>query len=118
MSVTNQEIFNACLPVLRNAHLHAHGMNERCFLTAYQIWIILREQNEPICQQLTNEYGNAVGRGGGSNVGPAQRIAQALGHSEQIDTHYLDTKRILFHTRQIQAFGPSGQDCGLFRLRE
>ena len=117
MSVSNDVIMNACLPILENARIHPHGDNERCFLTAYQIWLILVEQNDPICETLISEYGPAVGKGGGENVGPAQRIAQALGRSDQIETHYIDTRKIRFQS-PLGNLEPSDPDCGLFRLRD
>lgn len=93
MTIPDSEILQACLPTLEQARVHPHSTNERCFLTAYQIWLILNEENAPICEQLIREYGAAVGRHGGDYVGPAQRIAQALGRSDRIETHYLDTQR-------------------------
>ena len=116
MTIPNSEILQACLPILEQARIHPHGTNERCFLTAYQIWLILNEENDPICGRLTDEYGEAVGRHGGANVGPAQRIAQALGRSDRIETRYLDTQRINFQDQEN--FSASGNDCGLFRLRD
>ncbi len=113
MSVSNNEIVQSCLELLRDVNLHPHGINERPFITAYQIWIMLEQQRHPLCNTLVSEYGSAVGRNGGINVGPAQRIAQALGHSNQIETHYLDTRHVRFEN-----IIPSGADCGLFRLRE
>ncbi len=113
MSITNERIVESCIGLLEAVHRHPHGTNERPFLTAYQMWILLQERGNPICQALESEYGTAVGRGGGENVGPAQRIADALGHSSRIETHYLDTRRINFG--QIP---PSGPDCGLFRIRD
>ena len=115
MSVRNTDIVEACCSVLQNVLIHRS--QERCFLTAYQIWILLREQNHPICEQLVNNYGTAVGRHGGLNVGPAQRIAQALVRSQRIETHYLDNRRIHFSPIRRRYFAPSGQDCGIFRLR-
>ena len=115
MSVSDKDIVKACRSVLQDVLIHRS--RERCFLTAYQIWILLREQNHPICERLVNNYGMAVGRHGGLNVGPAQRIAQALGRSQRIETHYLDTRRIHFRPIRRRYFAPSGQDCGIFRLR-
>jgi hypothetical protein len=116
MAVRDREIVEACLPLLRRVRVHPHGINERCFLTAYQIWLILSRRDEPICGRLIGEYGPAVGGGGGKNVGPALRIAQALGRSRRIETHYLDTRKIAF--RGDRLFSASGEDCGLFRLRD
>lgn len=115
MSVSDNEIVVACLPVLEQALIHPHGNNERCFLTAYQIWLLLSEEDNPICDRLTDVYGDAVGKDGGDYVGPAQRIAQALGRSPRIETQYLDTRKIEFRNEEM--FRASGNDCGLFRLR-
>lgn len=113
MSVPNREIVKACMPLLEGVGRHAHGGGEQRFLTAYQIWTLLEEEGNSICEALRSEYGTAVGKGGGENVGPAQRIAQALGQSDRIETHYLDTRRIGVAGKQ-----PSGADCGIFRERE
>jgi hypothetical protein len=114
MSITNERIVESCIGLLEAVQRHPHGINERPFLTAYQILILLREAGNQICQELEHEYGPAVGKGGGENVGRAQRIAQALGHSNRIETHYLDTRRITF-----AGIEPSGwPDCGIFRMKE
>ena len=113
--VSDNEIVEGCLRILNQVRVHPHNISERCFLTAYQIWLLLVGEQNPLCDILVNEYGSAVGKGGGDNVGPAQRIAQALGRSSLIETHYLDTREIAFHGEEI--FNASGEDCGLFRLR-
>jgi len=112
MSIPNKEIVGACWELLNSVQRHKYGANEREFLTVYQIWPILQEEGNPICQTITNKCGTAVGRDGGAPVGPVQRIAQALGHSDLIETHYLDTRRIT-----IAGVRPSGSSCGLFRIR-
>jgi hypothetical protein len=117
MPVPDIQILNACIPILQNVHEHEHGNREQRFITAYQIWLLLREEDNPICSVLLSEYGDAVGEGGGDYVGPAQRIAQALGRSpERIETHYVDTRRLVFKPLDQNYFEPSGLDCGLFRL--
>jgi len=115
MSVSDEDIIEACMPILRNAVVHNSG--ERCFLTAYQIWILLAGQSGPICERLRQCYGDAVGEDGGAHVGPAQRIGQALGRSGDIETRYLDTRKILFQLQEQIPFRASGRHCGLFRLR-
>ncbi len=73
----------------------------------------LKENRHPICTDLIAECGgDFVGKGAGSYVGPAQKIAQALGHDPEIETQYLDTKYVV-----ISGSEPSGEDCGLFRLK-
>ena len=116
MAVSNNEIVEACLPILEQVRVHPHRTNEIRFLTAYQIWLLLVEEIEPICDRLIEEYGPAVGEGGGDYVGPAQRIAQALGRLGRIETQYLDTRKIVFQGEEI--FRAAGDDCGLFRLRD
>lgn len=116
MAVSDNEIVEACLPILEQVRIHPHRTNERCFLTAYQIWLLLVEEIAQICARLIEEYGTAVGEGGGEHVGPAQRIAQALGREDRIETQYLDTRKIVFQGEEM--FRASGDDCGLFRLRD
>lgn len=117
MSVKDEEIVEACMELLENVQRHPYGTHERPFLTAYQIWILLQEGGNRICQALENDIGTAVGKGAGENVGPAQSVARALGHSNRIETHYLDTRRIKMVDTKRDII-PSGSDCGLFRLRE
>jgi len=115
MSVTHEEIAQSCMGLLSRAEKRKRrgGKHERVFLTAYQIWILLREEGNPICQALQNKYGTAVGKGGGENVGPAQRIGAALERSDRIEARHLDVRRISFPGIQ-----PSGRSCGLFRMGE
>lgn len=115
MTVRDVDIVNECRVILESVPIN---MGEGCFITSYQIWTLLNEQNNNICQELVNSYGGAVGNGGGCHVGPAQRIGQALGRSEDIETHYLDTRRIRFVFTNGDIFGASGNHCGLFRLRD
>ena len=115
MSVTKEEIVKACMGLLSSVEMRKRrgGKRERVFLTAYQIWILLREEGNPICQTLETEYGTAVGKGGGENVGPAQRIGVALESSAQIETYHLDVRRL-----SLPDIQPSGSSCGLFRIKE
>jgi hypothetical protein len=115
MSLTNDEIAHACMGLLRKVETRKRrgGKYERVFLIAYQIWLLLQEEDHPICQALENEYGTAVGKGGGANVGPAQRIGVALEASDQIETYHLDVRRL-----HLPGIEPSGQSCGLFRVKE
>ena len=91
--VSDNEIVEGCFRILHRVRVHPHGNNERCFLTAYQIWLLLVDENNPLCDVLRNEYGTAVGKGGGINIGPAQRIALALGRSNLIE--FVDKKHFL-----------------------
>jgi len=115
MSMTNDEIAQACMGLLSRAEMRKRrgGKYERVFLMAYQIWTLLQEEGNPICQSLEAEYGTAVGKGGGENVGPAQRIGVALEASEQIETYHLDVRRL-----SLPGIQPSGASCGIFRIRE
>lgn len=114
MSISYEQIIEACRPVLESVGFHETGSRrERRFIAAYQVWPELKSQQNPICQGLIAECGgDFVGKDAGSNVGPAQKIAQALGHCADIETQYLDTRWVQFDGRN-----PSGSDCGLFRLK-
>lgn len=114
MSVTKDEIVQACTGLLSRVERRKRrgGKRERVFLTAYQIWILLQEKGNPICQALEQEYGTAVGKGGGDHVGPAQRIGVALESSDRIETYHLDVRRL-----SLPGIQPSGSSCGLFRVR-
>ncbi len=115
MSVTHEEIVQSCLGLLSSTGMRKRrgGNRERVFLTAYQIWILLQEEGNPICQTLENDYGAAVGKGGGENVGPAQRIGAALEASDRIETYHLDVRRL-----SLPSIQPSGSSCCLFRMKE
>jgi len=101
--VTFDEIIDACLPVL----------DCEAYLTCYQIWEELQLQNHPICERLIDACnGNYVGRKAGSPVGPAQKIAQALGTgSNRVQVEYMDTAHV-----SIGSYQPAGKKCGIFRL--
>ncbi len=112
--ISHEQIIEACRPILEAVGFHiTETRRERRFITAYQIWPELKQQSNPICQELINECGgDFVGKDAGSKIGPAQKIAQALGHCADIETQYLDTRWI-----QFDGVIPSGVDCGLFRLK-
>jgi hypothetical protein len=116
----NEEIISACVEILRTVRRHPYGNHERPFITAYQIWFLLKEQRNQICQDIEKEYGTALGAHAGENKGPAQGIAKALGltKNKNIETRYLDTRRAIFRNNIFGDIKPSGQDCGLFRLRD
>lgn len=114
MSIPHETIIEACRPILEAVELHVTEVRrERRFITAYQIWLGLQREVHPICDELIDACkGNYVGKDAGSKVGPAQKIAQALGNSRHIETQYLDTRFVKFNDVE-----PSGEDCGLFRLK-
>jgi hypothetical protein len=118
MSVTHEEIVQACMELLGSVEMRKRrgGKRERVFVTAYQIWVLLQKEGNSICQILESKYGKAVGRHGGVNVGPAQRIGAALERSDRIETWHLDMRRIkvLDTGKDIQ---PSESSCCIFRLR-
>ncbi len=113
--MTHREIVQACKPILETVEFHVTDtVKEQRFMTAYQIWLLLRRGDNPICQRLIDDCGGEfVGKHAGSHVGPAQKIAQALGNSQEIDKVYLDNSGIRFG-----GIEPAGPDCGLFRLKQ
>jgi hypothetical protein len=115
MCVKEEQIVQACMGLLGSVEKRKRrgGKYERVFLTAYQIWILLKEKKNPICQALEQKYGSSVGKGGGKNVGPAQRIGAALESSDQIETYHFDVRRLSF-----PGIEPSEPSCGLFRIME
>jgi hypothetical protein len=114
MSITKEEIVNACMGLLSGVEMRKRrgGKRERVFLTAYQIWILLNEKKNPICQALEKKYGTAVGKGGGEYKGPAQRIGGALESSDLIETYHLDIRHL-----SLPGIQPSRPSCCLFRIR-
>jgi len=117
MPLNDEDILNACLPILQN-NAKITESQDRCFLTAYQIWIRLISQGHRICGDLRNSYGDGVGAGAGAHVGPAQRMAQALARSPVVEKFYIDTMYLWFEPPHGGGFGPSQLYCGIFRLRE
>jgi hypothetical protein len=114
MSISHEEIYKACLPVLENVGYHdTSERHERRFITAYQTYECLRKVNFDFCQVLIEACGGEfLGKNAGSNIGPAQKIAQSLGRNTNIETQYLDTISMA-----IADNTPAGDDCGIFRLR-
>jgi hypothetical protein len=115
MTSIRDEIVQACMGVLSKVKKRKRrgGRRERLFVTAYQIWLLLQKEQNPICKVLEKKYGRAVGKGGGAYVGPAQRIGVALEASDQIETYHLDVRRL-----SLPGIRPSGTSCGIFRLRD
>ena len=115
MTVKHERIVEACLPILESVGFHiTTTKSERRFLTAYQIWEYLQEINPEFAQELIKACGgNYRGKGAGANVGPAQKIGQALGNCpEKIETQYIATKFLMIH----DIIPSSNEDCGIFRL--
>jgi hypothetical protein len=112
--VSHKQIVEACWPVLEEVGFHVtQTANQRRFATAYQIWYRLCERHDPICQVLKDACGGEYnGKGAGSPVGQAQKIAQALGNCADIETQYLDDEGVIFKGTE-----PSPPDCGLFRIK-
>jgi hypothetical protein len=112
--VPHKQIVEACWPILEKVGFHVtQTACQRRFVTAYQIWFRLREQQAPICQVLIDECGGEYnGKDAGSPVGQAQKIAQALGNCADIETQYFDDGETYF-----KDFKPSPPDCGLFRIK-
>jgi hypothetical protein len=114
MSVSDQQIVAACCQVLERVAYHPENAHERIFLNAYQIWLLLEQDNPDFCRELEHSYGTAKGKGGGDSIGPIQRVAQALGRCPSVETRYMSTKYIT-----VSEFEPSGYpDCGIFRLHQ
>lgn len=119
MAIAHEHIVEGCLNVLENAGFHRTSeRNERRFLTSYQIYAILEREGNPLCQELIDECnGDYRGEGAhhhnGGYDGQVKRIAQALGRNPNIETQYLDTRFLKIGDRT-----PSGEDCGIFRLRD
>jgi hypothetical protein len=118
ISITNEEIVESCMGLLGRAKKRKYrgGKRERVFVTAYQIWVLLQEEGNPICQILESKYGKAVGKRGGTNVGPAQRIGVALERSDRIETRHLDMRRLRI-VDPPEDIEPSESSCCIFRLR-
>jgi hypothetical protein len=116
MSVSHERIVEACKPILEEVGFHdAKTRHPRRFITGYQLWFWLLDRNDAICDELRNECGNYVGKDSGAEKpdGPVRRISDALGHCFDIETQYIDTRYLHFN-----GIKPTGEDCGLFRLKE
>lgn len=115
MSVSHERIVEECKPILEEAGFHdAKTRHPRRFVTAYQIWLELKRKMNPICDELIKDCkGEYVGKDAGSNVGPAQKVAQALGNCHDIETQYIVTRYLHFN----EIIPSDEDDCGLFRLK-
>lgn len=114
MKVTHEEIYQACLPVLEKVGYHdTSERHERRFLNSYQIYELLTKINLVFCQVLIKACrGEFLGKNAGSNIGPAQKIGQALGRNQNIETQYIDVRSMAIAGNEA-----TGEDCGIFRLR-
>lgn len=117
MNISNKEIVQACIPILNKAR--EKETKENCFLTSYQIWMTLRNQNPEIRARIEACEGKALGKQGGSYKGPAKRIGNALCRSyKKIETRYFDTRYLIFSQKGEKEFGASGRTCGIFRIKK
>ena len=109
-------IVEKCQHILENARPHKTSKHqEQIFLTAYQIYNILEEEKNPLCQELIDECnGDYRGEGAGSYDGQVKRIAQALGRHPEIETQYINTR----HLRIKNRVPSSKEDCGIFRIKK
>lgn len=110
--VTDKEIVEACMPVLKNAQKDWGTI----FLNAYQIWAVLNEKSEPICQRLRESHGSDVGVGAGTPFTPVVRISQALSRSERVKHYYMDARFTKFIIGD-QDVKPGYPIYDIFRLR-
>jgi hypothetical protein len=115
-TIKHDHIVEECWHVLENAGFHITSeRRERRFLTAYQVYDILAQEGNPLCQELIDEVnGDHRGKGGGAHQhdGQVKRIAQALGGHPEVETQYIDTRHL-----KIDGIQPSSkEDCGIFRL--
>jgi hypothetical protein len=54
--VSHKQIVEACWPILDEVGHHLpQTINQRRFVTAYQVWFRLRERQAPTCQMLIDE---------------------------------------------------------------
>ena len=93
-----------------------HPSHPNILMSSYddhQIYQLLKKTNPDFCQILIEACGGEyIGKDAGSNVGPAQKIAQALGRNQNIETQYHDVRYMA-----IAGNDATGEDCGIFRLR-
>ena len=116
-TIKHDHIVEECWHVLENVGFHITSeCRRRRFLTAYQIYAILEQEGNPLCQELKDAVkGDHRGKGGGDHQhdGQVKRIAQALGGHPEVQTEYISTRHL-----RIDDIEPSSkEDCGIFRLR-
>ena len=110
--VTDNEIVEACMPILEDAQKEWGTV----FLNSYQLWAILNEKSDPICQQLQESHGANVGAGAGTPFTPVVRISQALSRSEKIEHYYMDGRLTKFKIGD-KDIEPGYPVYDIFRLR-
>ena len=110
--VTDKEIVEACMPILKDAQKEWGTV----FLNAYQIWCILNEKSDPICERLRESHGARVGAGAGTTFTPIVRISQALSRSEEIEHYYMDGRLTKFRIDD-EDIEPGYPVYDIFRLR-
>ena len=59
------------------------------FWMSYTVWQRLQLLDSVAANRLVEDYGTAVGRGGGAPVGPAWAISQCLGRWDRVEEQYL-----------------------------
>jgi hypothetical protein len=111
MYVSSKQILEACLPILSKARREPSG--RRPFLTAQQIWISLRQKEDPICQQLIDSCRKQPGVDKPSVL---DRLADVLTDAPYMEISYLDTRYVQFDLMDGRTFGAGGRDCRIFRL--
>lgn len=110
--VTDKEIVEACMPILEDAQKEW----DTVFLNAYQIWSILNEKSDPVCEPLQESHGDSVGEGAGTPFTPVVRISHALSRSDKIERYYMDARFIKFVIGD-KTVEPGYPICDIFRLR-
>ncbi len=110
MQVSNEQILEATLPILRKARREPSG--RRPFLTAQQIWISLCQKRNPICRSLVE----ACRRPGANKISVLDRLADILAAAPYMETSYLDTRYVQFDLMDGRAISAGGRDCRIFRL--
>jgi len=116
MYMSHEQIIEACRPILEEVGFHnAKTRHPRLFITGYQIWFLLLDRNDALCDELKKKCGDYVGKDSGAEKpdGPVRRIADALGNCPDIETQYISTRYL-----KVNGITPSSEkDCGLFRLK-
>jgi hypothetical protein len=110
--VIDEEIVEACTPILKDAQKKWGTI----FLNAYQIWSMLNEKSDPICEQLQESHGANVGEGAGTPFTPVVRISHALSRSDKIERYYMDARFTKFVIGE-KTVEPGYPIYDIFRLR-
>lgn len=123
----DKEIKNAVIDVLKSIKPYISGnRNEKCYLTAYQIAVLLLEDKKNKKYLIDKEYlTNIGGAGGGAGEGKynslSQRIATDLAKEpDTFDIAFLNTKGIhqfSFIDEKGILSEPSVESFSMFRLK-